>query len=374
MINIKNFNYGTLPVLINAYQDLAKDINLEKVAKHNKLNLWAIVNLRYTYFKDTEFYNIEWDEENIKNYQEHPKIVHLYENISNMIKKHNIKILIWLGDPGILHKNFLTKLQKNTYLSFWSMDDPINSHKIIKHCAQYYDYGFTAAVNYNKTERMSDKIKSWGCQNSSYIPIGVFEGKYNIINSFEKRPYDLVFIGSVFQKRLLFMFKLKKHFGKRFLIFGGAWNGEGYTWYKKIILLLMKWYYHVPKIKKITDEELITYYQNSKIGINTHMTDGGPSAVRTYELPANGVMQICDSKNGLKEIFELNKEVIAFENNNVQDAIEKIEYYLKNEDERIEIAKNAYNKTLREYMVWHSFEKILHLIQTDKLYHQKVSQ
>lgn len=364
MINKKNFDHGHFKVLINAYNELAEDRNLLKIAEYNRINLYALSNLRTTYFQDTIFYDMEWDEENIRLYKEHDKILHLYATIEKTIISQNIQFFLWLGDPGILDKDFILKLKSYCKVGFWTFDDPVNSEKILKHCAKYYDIGFTATVNYNQKLKMSAILKSWGCPESAFIPMGVFEGKYNKTENFKDRKYDLVFIGSVFQKRLLFMFKLKKHFGDRFLIFGKQWNGEGYPWHKKLLLKILKFYYKVPHIKAITNEELIYYYQNSKIGINTHMTDGGPSAVRTYELPANGVMQICDSENGLNNIYEIGKEVISYKNNNSKDAIQKIEYYLLHESERQKIAINGYNKTHKHYMIWHSFVQILKLVKT----------
>jgi len=373
MIQVKNFDYGNLNVLIHSYNDLAKDINLSKVAQYNNINLFSIVNLRNTIFKNTIFYNMEWSEENIEKYNNHSIIASLYKKIESIVIQEKIKILIWLGDPGILSEDFLNRIKRYCYVSFWTFDDPVNSEKIVKHCAKYYYFGFTATVNWDKNVKTSEVFKKWGCPNANFIPMGVFEGKYKETSNFDKRKYDLIFIGSVFRKRLIFMFKLKKYFGNRMLIFGGGWNGENSKWYKKIILLILKWYYNVPKIDKISNDELIYYYQNSKIGINTHMTVGGPSAMRTYELPANGVMQICDSENGLKEIFEIGKEVASFKNNDAKDAIKKIEYYLENESERITIAKAGYEKTHNQYMVWHSFEKILKLIKKDEKFSRYIN-
>ena len=368
MIEIRDYDFGSLKVLIHSYGDLAREENLARVAEYNGIHLYSIMDVRNSHFRDTEFYNTEWSREAIEAYAGHPLIRELYRRIEEIIRKEKIRIFVWLGDPGVLSKAFLKTIQKMCYVAFWTFDDPVNSEKIVRHCAAAYDCGFTAAVNWDRTLKTAEKFREWGCPRAFFIPIGVFEGKYRRTSNFSERKYDLVFVGSVFQDRLLFMFRLKKHFGKRMLIFGRGWNGENLPWHKKVLLTLLKRYYRVPRIERITDEELVEYYQNSRIGINTHMTEGGPSAVRTYELPVNGVMQICDSESGLSEIFEIGREVVAYENNNAREAIKAIEYYLAHESERRTIAEAGYRRTLREYMVWHSFEKILELIYSDPIY------
>ena len=79
-----------------------------------------------------------------------------------------------------------------------------------------------------------------------------------------------------------------------------------------------------------------------------------------YELASNGVMQVCDNKLWMSRVFEDGKEIVCYET--IDEAIEKIEYYLKNEKERIEIAKAAYLRSQNEYAYLHVMEKTLDYI------------
>ena len=76
-----------------------------------------------------------------------------------------------------------------------------------------------------------------------------------------------------------------------------------------------------------------------------------------YELASNGVMQVCDNKLWMSRVFEDGKEIVCYET--IDEAIEKIEYYLKNEKERIEIAKAAYLRAKNEYSYLHVMREIL---------------
>jgi spore maturation protein CgeB len=71
--------------------------------------------------------------------------------------------------------------------------------------------------------------------------------------------------------------------------------------------------------------------------------------MRTYETPAHGMLMICDkaSANAHACIFEPDKEAVYYDN--IDQAIELIEYYLHNEDERMKIAKAGYERFWRDY-------------------------
>jgi spore maturation protein CgeB len=103
----------------------------------------------------------------------------------------------------------------------------------------------------------------------------------------------------------------------------------------------------------LPEAERIPLLQRTKIGINIHNWTG-PSNYRTYYLPANGVMQICDSKSYLGEIFELGKEVIGYDT--IDEAIELSRYYLAHEEERRVIAAAGWRRALRDYNEVAAFE------------------
>ena len=99
--------------------------------------------------------------------------------------------------------------------------------------------------------------------------------------------------------------------------------------------------------ERFYDEDKKTdLYQRTKIGPNFH-NSSGPINFRTFTLPANGVMQLCDNKKNLGKIFELNKEVIGFDS--VEEAIDQTRYYLSHDNERIEIAIAGWKRALKDY-------------------------
>lgn len=86
----------------------------------------------------------------------------------------------------------------------------------------------------------------------------------------------------------------------------------------------------------------------SKIVINRHIGTSKNYAnnMRLYEATGMGAMLITDKKKNLKDIFKVGTEIVDY--NNSQDLLDKITYYLKNDEERKKIAKLGQKRTLRE--------------------------
>jgi spore maturation protein CgeB len=71
--------------------------------------------------------------------------------------------------------------------------------------------------------------------------------------------------------------------------------------------------------------------------------------MRTYETPAHGMLMISDKGggHGHAQIFAPDCEAIYYDSS-IQ-AIELIEHYLVNEDERVRIAKAGFDRYWRDY-------------------------
>ena len=64
---------------------------------------------------------------------------------------------------------------------------------------------------------------------------------------------------------------------------------------------------------------------------------------RTFEIPACGTFMIAERTKKHEELFKENEEAVFFDND--EELLKKVNYYLINVDERIRIAKNAYNRS-----------------------------
>lgn len=92
--------------------------------------------------------------------------------------------------------------------------------------------------------------------------------------------------------------------------------------------------------------EAFKVYKASKINLNItskNITSG--LSLRIFDILAAKGFLITNYQPEILELYEPGKELVIY--NSVEDLIEKINYYLQHEDERMEIAENGYRKTLR---------------------------
>ena len=104
---------------------------------------------------------------------------------------------------------------------------------------------------------------------------------------------------------------------------------------------------------------------NSKICINTHADNQEFSGnMRLFDVTGQGTLLLTDKNKDSKDFFISDIECVEFEN--AQDAIEKINWLLKNPKKLIEISKNGRKKTL-DFFSYKNRCEIISKILNDKL-------
>lgn len=256
-------------------------------------------------------------------------LLNLYDKLKTASFEKDVLILF---NGANLHPEFLKELKTfNVYMCF---DDPENSENLSKPVAKYFDaclVGNIASLN---------QYLAWGCKNVIFRPLGYFSIdvhsnlRDNFVNS--NRDIDVSFFGERIsdwrRERLNYLDENIQNFYAR----GKGWP-MGY----------------------VTQEEKLSVYSRSKIGINIHNSTG-PINLRTYTLPANGIMQICDNKYFLGHIFELGKEVVGF--CEIEEVPQLVNFYLKNEKERNKIAFEGWKRAVSDYNEIAVWQKQMELI------------
>jgi spore maturation protein CgeB len=206
---------------------------------------------------------------------------------------------------------------------------------------------------------MSKKIASFRCvlTRSEYIgakkttfwPLGVFAAAFtpempeDELFSLE-RDIDVIFVGALHLGKMPLLAKVKKAFGAKCRL-------HGLTSFKKNLYFNAK--YGFPGwVRPIAQAAYIPLYQRARIGFNVH--NRGKYTVgsyRLYELPANGVMQISDGDEYLDTFFKEGDEILGYQDLNADDLIDKIRFYLAHDAERERIARNAYQRVIRDYRI-----------------------
>ena len=155
---------------------------------------------------------------------------------------------------------------------------------------------------------------------------------------------DVSFMGAAYPNRVNFFSRLSNdlQIKDKFKIWGSGWDNQ----------LLP--YVNLPLNDcRISIEQSNIIYQTSKINVNLHSsmnnemfdTFGDFVNPRTFEIAACGGFQLVDDRESVRELFEPDQEIVLF--SSIEEAEDKIKFYLKNEHLREKIAKAGQDKVLK---------------------------
>jgi spore maturation protein CgeB len=292
------------------------------------------------------------------------RLLKLYNKVRMLAKAHDVFIVNY---GNVYHPEFVKSLKDTgIYSVIYSGDDPESSDFCSKPYVYAFDHAFAFGINFNENTKITEKFLEWGVKRADWWPYGAREDMYNsslteddIYN--KRRDIDLIFVGTPWLKleriaKLKRAFPQMKIYGQRYwktmmgnginALRRGKFPNEAF---KAMVAGLWR-------IKELPANELVPLYQRCEIGINMHLSFG-PSNVRTYQLPANGAMQICDCPEGLGEVFEVGKEVITY--HSIEEAIELIRYYLDHEEERRKIAAAGFKRVMKDYKAITTFSNAI---------------
>lgn len=107
---------------------------------------------------------------------------------------------------------------------------------------------------------------------------------------------------------------------------------------------LLKHYHH-----EVWGLEMYEILQQSLITLNVHeaLLNGDVGNMRMFEASGVGTMLLNDYGNNLSQLFEIDKEIVAFKS--FHEALEKYKYYIEHPTEAIQIGLNAQKRTLKDY-------------------------
>lgn len=271
----------------------------------------------------------------------HPELMRMYREFEECIRKHDADAIIVNNCPPY-HPDYLRKLP--VYKVLFSGDDPGATYMRNIPYQHAYDHIFYLNPDYSDDMNMSEKMRYCEMLNENWIPHGMFDEDYDPKQTEDtilecERDIDIIYVGAPYRQKFELLAKVKKTFGSKCWLHGRFrlhWN------------LFFNLRYGWPGwMKAISFPERTRLHQRAKIGFNVHWNEYGLGNQRLYYLPANGVMQICDSQHYLNRIFKVGKEVVAYKG--VDELIEKIRYYLEHEGERKEIALNGFRRVVKDY-------------------------
>jgi hypothetical protein len=122
-------------------------------------------------------------------------------------------------------------------------------------------------------------------------------------------------------------------------------TGRGHTRRRKILDLLSS-KYRVNEQRVYKQNEISEIYSRSKITVNIPIR--GDLNFRFFEAISCGSLLLTERlKNGQEELFKENVHYVAYDSEN--ELLEKVDYYLKNGDERLRIAQAGKDEALKNH-------------------------
>jgi spore maturation protein CgeB len=248
--------------------------------------------------------------------------------------------------------------QEGIRTAIWLTDDPYYTDYSVK-LASHYDYVFTLELE------CVSFYKQNGCIEVHYLPFGanvsIFRPK-RISIQYQK---DVSFIGSAYWNRVEVIDQIAPYLAtKNVHISGLWWNRLRHFHTLSSKIELNKW---------MEAEETSCYYYGSKIVINLHraiddMTYNQNSRYinalspnpRTFEIGGCGTLQLTDVRSDLPRFYTPDVEIVTY--NSANELREKIDYYLRHEEERRAIALNALKRTVQEHTYGHRLAQMLRVV------------
>jgi spore maturation protein CgeB len=260
------------------------------------------------------------------------ELLSFYERLAHELE--GFDVLINSGGLN-LHPEFLRQLSVLTVLGFY--DDPEASDDCSRPVAAAHDLCLVGNV------AELDTYRNWGVTQVHWWPCGFRADDYDptmTLDGIVARDRD-VDVALLCERRTHYRRRRVDKFAAAFP--QGVYRGRG--WPQGFL----------------PEEERVPLLQRTKVGINIHNSTG-PINFRTFYLPANGVLQVCDNRSHLGQIFALGREVVGFET--IDEAIELCRYYLAHDDARREIAAAGWRRALADYNEVASFHYLVRAVES----------
>jgi len=258
------------------------------------------------------------------------RLLAMYERLGNALLDYDAFICF---NGSNIHPDFVSSL--HCFTVYACFDDPESSEKLSKPVAGAFDLAMVGNI------AEVDTYKSWGVKEVRWWPLGFRYDDYDPLLT-EKKILENdrdIEVALLCERVTRYRKDRVDRFVKAFP--NGAYYGLGWP------------------AGFLPEEQRIPTLKRTKIGINIHNSTG-PINFRTFYLPANGVMQLCDNKSNLGKIFELEKEALGYDS--IEEAIDLTHYYLRHDDERRLIAAAGWKRAIVDYNEVACFSRVTEAI------------
>ncbi len=256
----------------------------------------------------------------------------LTPEIMNKIRQYGVKTAYWF-------------VEDFRYMKYW------------RQIAGSFDYFFTI-----QKDDFFDELQQSGLNNYHYLPMAAFPNVHKTVEMTEEEikyyGSDVSFVGAGYYNRRHFLSGLIDYDLK---IWGTNWD-----MHSKLSNYIQR------SGSRVGTDEIVRIYNSCRININLHSSSyhkginpfGDFVNPRTFEIMSCGGFQLVDRRSGLNGLFEEGEEVVIFDDLN--DLRQKIDHYLKHQDEAYRISENGKNRVITDHTYEKRMEEMLEIIVADR--------
>ncbi len=257
------------------------------------------------------------------------------QEILDIVRKEQPKYVLW--------PSYMYEIQESTFQAIrdegaivigWFFDDEDRFDNYSKWWVPYLDYILT------NDKRAVEKYRQLS---GNAIYSLVFSNADYFRRLDLPKIYDISFVGTTIANRQE-MIDILNDKGIPVSTFGSGWS-SGY----------------------VSFNNMVKIYNQSKINLSFMQSPGQNARpqmkCKIFDICMCGGFLLCEYIPGIEEYYEIGKEIECF--NNIQEAEDKIKYYLKHEDERKIIANAGWKRANSEHTNFIGFSDIFQEIEKD---------
>lgn len=279
------------------------------------------------------------------------------ENVRSLFYEFNPDVCIIIGLCIAFNGNFISeqtlKILKdnNSKLILWLLDSIVRMPESEKNL-HFYDK--IVSFEHRDIQYLYEKFRI----ECFYLPVG-YDSRIYYPDESVFKEFDICFIGSPVAERTKILKAVATYAhtnNKKFIVFTKFWD-EKHFWKKYSFAKKNNPLQLFIENKNISPQEVAQIYLRSKICLNIHVPAHESVNPRTFEIMGTKSFQLVDKKPKMNELVRVGKDLVEY--NDIDDLINKIDYYLDNEDLRKKIASNGYEYVKEHYMIKEVIVKLL---------------
>jgi hypothetical protein len=314
---------------------IVSDCSGHRLGKYPELDIGLTVNLdRDIYESLKQIFTRVIRYEYIKRYVE-VGVRMGNQEIIDIVKAERPKYVLWRSRNYEIQEATFQEIRKEgTIVVGWFYDDEWRFDDYSKWWVPYLDYVLTCdRESVKKYEELGGRA--------------FFSLVYSDPDSFKRlempKKYDVSFVGANYSNRTVLVNALKER-GIMVNVFGEGWEAG-----------------------HVSFDEMVNICNASKINLSfmqSYNTTTRPQMKsRIFDICMCGGFLLCEYIPGIEEFYEIDKEIVCFRD--IEEAADKIKYYLSHENEREMIAQAGWERAHRDYTMAKRLAEVFQEIERD---------